>query len=112
METWDTAALRTASDDSTLRHRGSVHAVTTCRRQDGRMSFATASSDRTAGLWEPGLSLPPGRLLHPRAVHAVTAVQPDDRAQLLATAGHDGRIRIWDHADSRRIDPLRKPRAG
>ncbi|WP_406393982.1 hypothetical protein [Streptomyces sp. NBC_00887] len=95
VKTWD-PVHRAVWYDSTQRHSGSVHAVTWYRSGRNRISFATASSDKTARLWDPARSGPSRTLDHPRTVRSVTAVQTGGPAQSLATACADGNIYVWN----------------
>ena len=72
---------------------------------DGR-TLATASSDKTARLWDAATGQPRGKpLKHEGAVYAVS-FSPDGRT--LATASADKTARLWDAATGQpRGEPLK-----
>ncbi len=83
-------------------HSRAIHAVCAVTIGD-RQLLATASSDRTARLWDPATRSQIAVLLaHTNAVNAVCAVTIGDR-QLLATASSDRTARLWDPATRQQI---------
>jgi sugar lactone lactonase YvrE len=73
-----------------LRHDNNVNGV--AFSPDGRL-LATASTDKTARIWEVANGQEHTRVTHDGAVVEAVAFSPDGR--LLATAGHDQTARIW-----------------
>jgi TIR domain/WD domain, G-beta repeat len=87
------AALRVAFAG----HSRAIYAITIS--PDGTW-FATASEDRTIGLWDAHAwsSSPTRRAALAGHTDRVTAVTMTSDASWLASSSHDGRVRLWDPA--------------
>lgn len=93
--------LVSASRDGTLRfwnlagHTGSIHAIA-FDPAPGRAQFATASSDRSAKLWDRSGDVP--RVAQVLRGHAmdVYRLAYDPAGGRIATASFDGTVRLWD----------------
>ncbi len=88
-------------------HTGSVRVVVVVPMPDGRTLLATASTDKTVRLWDPGTGRQVGDPFtgHTDWVNAVVPM-PDGRT-LLATASTDKTVRLWDPGTGRQVgDPF------
>ena len=66
---------------------------------DGKPLLATASLDRTVGIWDPATGIRRHALEgHKSYVNAVCTFAVDEYP-LLASAGHDGTVRLWNPID-------------